>query len=102
MNELHNASIRLDKASKQIFEISKQSAEAEREYRKALAQEIIMLKATGVQTGLILDIAKGNVSDLLYKRDLKEGLYMSSKESIRAIETQISALQTISRYMNEL
>jgi len=102
MKELYTASQRLDKASKQIFEISKQNAEAEREYRKALAQEIILLKSSGLQTGLILDVAKGNISDYLYKRDICEGLYMSSKESIRAIETQISALQTMSKYLIEL
>ena len=47
MQELYQASLRLDKASKEIFSIAKQSAEAEREYRKALAQEIIILKSSG-------------------------------------------------------
>lgn len=102
INEIYKASQRLDKASKQIFEISKKNAEAERDYRKALATEIITLKASGLQSNLVVDVAKGNCHEMLYQRDVAEGLYIASKESIRAIETQISALQTISKYSSEV
>ena len=67
-----------------------------------LSKKIMQLKFSGMSAGLIPDIARGEVSDLLLKREVDEGLYQSARESIRAIETQISALQTVSKYCSEV
>ena len=102
INEIYLASRRLDQASKEIFKLAQNKAESESNYRKELSKKIMELKFSGMSAGLIPDIARGEVSDLLLKREVDEGLYQSARESIRAIETQISALQTVSKYCSEV
>ena len=102
MQQLYEASKRLDEASKKIFDLARNRAETESQYRKELSKKIMELKFSGISSVLITDIARGDLYELLYKRDIAEGLYQSARESIRAIETQISALQTISKFSNEV
>ena len=102
INEIYLASRRLDQASKEIFKLAQNKAESESNYRKELSKKIMELKFSGMSAGLIPDIARGEVSELLLKREVDEGLYQSARESIRAIETQISALQTVSKYCGEV
>jgi hypothetical protein len=101
-SELQSASSRLSKGSKELFTLAKEFAEAERDYRKALAIEIVKLKSEGTPVTIINDVARGNMADLKYNRDVAEALYNSGKESLRAIETQVSALQSILRYQDEV
>ena len=101
-NEIRRVSERLDKAPKAIFEASKDYAEAERVYRKALSIEIMQLKAEGLPVTVINDVARGKVSDLKYERDLKEGLYRSSLESCKALQAELSGLQSVFRVYGEV
>ena len=82
--------------------LAKASAETEREYRNALATEIVLLKSQGMQTTLIPDVARGNQANLKFLRDVAEFKYQSGKEMLRAIQTQISALQTVIKYTPEI
>jgi len=100
--EIRRVSKRLDKAPQVIFDNAKTFAEAEREYRLELAKEITRLRAEGLQATLINDVARGNVSDLKYKRDLAEGLYRSSLESSKALQAELSGLQSIYRRQDEV
>lgn len=99
--ELLEASRRLQKGSKTIFSLAKNKAEAEAEYRRALAIEILDLRGQKVQATLIPDIARGNTSELKFKRDLAEAEYTSAKYSLEAIQTQISALQSVLKWQEE-
>lgn len=100
--EIHAASQRLSKSADALFELGRAKAETEREYRSMLAQEMLKLKAEGMQTTLIPDIAKGNVSEYLFQRDLAEARFKAGIEAADAIKVQVSALQTIMKYQTEV
>lgn len=100
--ELLSASTRLSKGSKELFTLAKDFAEAERKYRHALALEIVKLKTEGMSVTLVPDIARGNCADLKFNRDCAEAKYQSGRDSLKAIETQVSALQSILKYMGEV
>jgi predicted transcriptional regulator len=101
-NELYEINKRIDKASREIFKLAKDKAEAEREYQKALALEIIKLKGEGTPATLIMALAKGTTADLEYSRDLADGTFKSAFASLDAIKTQASVLQTITKYQDNI
>ena len=100
--EMYTASQRLERASKALYKLGEDRAEAERVYRMKLAQEIITLKADGMAIGMISDVARGNVSDLLFQRDAAEIKFKCAIESLGAIQTQLSALQSILKYQEAI
>ena len=100
--EIFEGSKRLDDASREIFKLAKKSAEAERDYRVALAKELIELKSSGMAVGMLQDVARGNVAELKFERDLAEEMYKAGRDSLRAIQSQLSALQSILRTQEEV
>lgn len=100
--EIYSASHRMSKAADTLYSLGKSKAESEQAYRVKLAQEMIKLKTEGMSIGMIADVAKGNVGDYLFKRDYDETIWKAAIESIGAIQTQISALQSIIKYQNEV
>lgn len=102
VQELHQSSKRLEEGSKDIFLLAKAMAESEREYRKALTIEIVMLKEQGMSVTLINEIARGSTADLKFQRDLAEAKYTAARDSLKAIAVQVSALQSIVRYQEEV
>lgn len=100
--EIHDASKRLSKSADALFDLGKAKAETERDYRSMLAQEILRLKAEGMQTTLIPDVAKGNVADYLFQRDFAEARFKAGIEAADAIKVQVSALQTILKYQSDI
>lgn len=59
-------------------------AEAERQYRKALATKILMLKVQGTPATVAQDIARGDeeVANLRFERDVAEGVRDAAAQSI--------------------
>lgn len=100
--ELYDSSKRLQEGAKHIFQYAKKAAEAESKYRKALAEKIMELKEARTPATLIGDLARGELADLLYERDLTELTYQACRDSLKAQESQISALQTIFNYQTEV
>ena len=100
--EIFKGSKRLDDASKEIFKLAKVAAETERDYRIALAKELMRLRDEGMAVGLINDVARGNMADLKFIRDLAEETYKAGRDSLRAIQSQLSALQSILRSQEEI
>lgn len=56
---LHKATMRMSEASKEVFRLAKTKAETEYTYRKALSQEMLILRAKKMPATLIPDIARG-------------------------------------------
>lgn len=100
--EIYDSGKRLENGSKSLFQLSKEMAESEQAYRKALAIEIMKLRDDKVQATLIPDIARGNTADLKFKRDLSEARYKSARDSLSAIESQMNGLQSIMKYQTEV
>lgn len=102
MEEIYQIQSRIPKAIEELFRLAKQRAKSETEYRKELSKEILRLKSDGYANSIINDLAKGNLDQILLDREINESLFTACKESLKALETQISALQTISKYNGEL
>lgn len=99
---LHAATQRVSKASKEIFELSKKKANAERAYRTALAQEILKLRVEGMQATLIPDVARGNVADLKFERDYATEIHRAALASMESLRVEINALQSIAKYQSDI
>jgi|SRR5690606_17611183 len=100
--EMYEISQRLNKATNEIYKLAKKRAVTEREYRLELAKEIVRLRAEGLPATLVSDLARGNVADLKFERDLAEGQYKAAVEALEALKSQLSALQTVSKYQTEV
>lgn len=100
--EIYDSVTRLEKGSVEIFNLAKELAEKERDYRRALAAEIMRLKDERMSVTLIPDIARGNLSEEKFYRDLAEEKLKAAKASLEAIQVRINGLQSILRYQNEL
>lgn len=100
--EIYDATQRLRDGSKKLFSLARKAAEGERSYRKALSMEIMKLRLDKLPATLIPDIAKGNVSDLLFERDLSEAEWTAGRDSLKAIQAQVNALQTITKYQSDI
>jgi hypothetical protein len=98
------ASQRIDKATKEIYKMADKKAETERTYRIALAQKKLILKAEGMAISLIEDVARGDeeVANLKFERDSAEDRFKAAIESLRALQAELSGLQTISRYQSDV
>jgi hypothetical protein len=92
----------LRQSSEKIFEVAKEKAETERDYRKALAVRIMELKDNKLPATLIPDLARGDTADIKFKRDLAEFKYNSARDFIEAQQTAISAFQSILRYQEDV
>lgn len=100
--EMYQVAQRLNKATGEIYKLATKRAMSEREYRMELSKEITRLRADGVQATLIPDLARGNTAELKFQRDLAEGQYKAAIEAVEALKSQLSALQTVSKYHSEV
>lgn len=100
--EIYDSSQRLHDGSQKLFGLAKKWAEAERDYRRALAVEILLLKDQKMPATLIPDLARGNCSELKFQRDLAEATYKSGRDALEAIRSQMNGLQTIVKFQKEI
>lgn len=101
-SEIYEISRRLGDSSRAIFKLGSEKAEAERLYRMELAKELLRLKSEGMAVGLLGDVARGNIADKLFQRDFTEIQYKSAIESMDVLKAQLTALQTIIRYQENI
>lgn len=101
-DDMYRISQRLEKAANELYKLGEAKASSEQVYRVKLAQEMIKLKTEGMSVGMINDVAKGNVGEFLFKRDFDEVRWKAAIESVDAIKSQLSALQSILRYQTEV
>lgn len=101
-NEILQVSQRLGKSSKEIFRLGQEKAEAERNYRIKLGQELLKLKSEGMAIGLINDVARSNVADYLFERDRSEAIFRAAMEAMSALKSQLTALQSVLRVQSDV
>jgi len=70
-------------------------AQADRDYRVALAKEILIQRASGIPATLISDTCRGteSIADLRLKRDIAEINYKTNLEAINAYKVQIRVIE---------
>ena len=95
ISELFRRSEMLEVALKESGKRGKAAAEAEREYRIALASKILELRDKGFPATLIPDVARGDktVAGLKFDRDVSQVVYDNAKEAINAYKKQIDILR---------
>lgn len=85
----------LNAALKEYSSRGRDYAEAYKNYRVAVAKELLELRDAGMPVTIAYDIARGNdyVADLKQKEIIAESLYNSCKEAINTYKLQIKILQ---------
>lgn len=93
-----------EEQSKDLLCEADKLADAEKNYRRALALKIEELKDKKFPATLIQDLAKGDleVSNLRYKRDLIQFKYKALGKALGSLDTQISALQSVFRNFDKV
>ena len=81
----------LDKAILDLRGNGTAYAEAERDYKILLRQEVLKLRDEGVAIGVIDKICYGipSVAEARYKRDVCEAIYKANQEAINSLKLQI-------------
>ena len=91
IGEIGAKSSLLDAAVKQLGVRGKAYAQAEREYKVALAKRIMEERERGTPVTIISDICRGDseIARLRFERDCAEVVYKSAMEAIQSIKLQI-------------
>lgn len=94
--ELREKMAMLDKALREIKPRGVELAEAEKDYRAALAAKILELRADKYPVTITPDLARGdpNVSELRFKRDCASALYKAAFEGINILKLSIKILES--------
>lgn len=100
--EIFTAAKRLEKSGDKLFALAREYAEAEQKYRQALGIEIMKLRDAKVPVSIIADIARANVSNLKFERDLAEYKYKAGRDKSQALQAEISALQTLYKRQEDI
>lgn len=96
LNQITSLTEQLSASVRALRKTGQDFAEAQMNYRIALAQKITELEATGRPVTNLLYIAKGdkNVARAKYEEICKEAIYKANLESINAIKVNIRILDT--------
>jgi hypothetical protein len=95
INELFRKLKTLDAAIKRLSNEGQRYAEAERQYKIALRQEVLKLREQGVAVGIIDKIVYGvpEIADLRFSRDVAESLYKTAMEYLNTLKLEIRVIQ---------
>lgn len=95
MNELHQKIKELEISIKQLRTSGTNYAQAERDYKVLLRQEVLKLRDEGQAIGVITLTCYGipSVAEARFKRDIAETIYKANLEAISTIKLQIRVLE---------
>lgn len=94
-NSLQSLTRDLNISVKKLRETGEQYANAYRNYRVALAKELLRLRDEGMPVTIAYDIARGNkdVAHLKFQEISKEAIYKANLEAINSTKLQIKIVQ---------
>ena len=94
LNELHDKVRLLDAAITQLGKRGRSYAEAEQNYKIALAKKILTERDKGVPVTIISDICRGDaeIARMRFERDCADVVYKSAMEAINSYKLQIRIL----------
>lgn len=95
MNELQQKIKELEISIRQLRTSGTNYAEAERDYKVLLRQEVLKLRDEGQAIGVIDKICYGipSVAEARFKRDIAETIYKANLEAINSIKLQMRLLE---------
>jgi hypothetical protein len=93
--ELKKLRDKLDTAIKELKERGKKKAQAEHDYRVALAKEMLIQRDAGMPVTILDNVCKGKeeIAKLKLERDIAETLYESCMQAIYATKINIELIQ---------
>lgn len=96
VTEIMDKSRMLDVAISELKRRGRKYAEAERDYRVALAKQMLTERDNGMPVTIISDICKGKseIAQLRFSRDCAEVLYKSAMEAINSMKLQIRLMDS--------
>lgn len=85
----------LDKALQQLGNRGRAAADAEQQYRIALAEKILIERDKGTPVTIISDICRGDrsIAKLKFERDVAETVYDAAKEACNIFKIQVRVLE---------
>lgn len=94
INEIGQKSKMLDAAIRELGTRGKAYAQAEHDYRIALAEKTLEERDKGTPATVCSDICRGDrkIAKLRFERDVAEVVYKSAMEAIQGIKLQIRIL----------
>lgn len=100
--EIYTAAKRLQKSGDKLFSLAREYAEAEQKYRQALGIELMKLRDEKVPVSIVGDVARANISNLKFERDMAEFRYKAGRDKSQALQAEISALQTLYKRQEDI
>lgn len=92
INELNALLEKSTQAIKLMGRYGREYAEAERDYKVALMEEALKLRASDMPVTLIDKVVYGKVANERFKRDTAEIMWKTSQEHINTLKLQIRVL----------
>lgn len=102
VRELNATVERLRTAGKEVYRLGDEAAKSEQVYREALAKEYLILKSENMPVTIIGDVARGNISELKFARDIAANRFRTGFSAMDALKVEINALQSILRNQTDL
>jgi hypothetical protein len=62
----------------------------------------LILRADGMPVAMIADVARGNIGDIMFQRDAADAKFRAALESLGALQSQLSALQSILKVQQDI
>lgn len=94
INELNGLLEKSSQAIKLMGRYGREYAEAERDYKIALMQEALKLRASDMPVTLIDKVVYGKVANERFKRDTAEMMWRTAQENCNTIKLQIRVLNS--------
>lgn len=93
--ELQAKAAMLDRALSQMKSRGRAAAQAEQDYRVALAQKLLLEREKGVPATILSDVCRGDrqIARLKFERDVAEVTYKSAMEACNVYKLQIKVLE---------
>ena len=94
-NDLQSQVDSLQISLEQLRKTGKEYAEAEKDYKVLLRQEVLKLRAEGEAIGVISLICYGipKVAEARFKRDVAEAKYIANQEAINTYKLKIRLIE---------
>ena len=95
-NELNYKIKQLNESLKRLSENGSKYAEAERDYKILLRQEVLKLRDEGQAIGVISLTCYGipKVAEARFKRDVAEAIYKANQEAINTLKLEIRLIES--------
>lgn len=94
-NDIQKLTQELDISIKSLRKTGTDFAQAEKDYKIKVREEVLKLRDDGMAVTLIAQIIYGipSVADLRFKRDVAEAIYKANQESINVTKVKIRVLE---------